>query len=424
MKILYTLLPILFLIYCSCEDEKESSEYLYGAINVNECSPISGNTTKFVQSFGDSGAEKILCVQQTTDDGFVMVGWMHNPESSSDVWFIKIDSEGNEQWNKTFDGNYFNDIGNTDHAKYVHQTADGGYSIVGFQSFTLGDHQDHDDVWLIKTDSQGNGEWDYTYGTAGGSWDNQQGMCHQLTSDGGYIIVGDSDDGGPNTTSSEILLLKVNSQGDQEWIKTFGGSQNDYGRFVQETQDGGYILTGYTYSFGSGDTDIILIKTDANGNEEWYKTYGGNSGDQGYFLLLATDGGYVFGGGTSSFGSGETDAWVIKTDYDGNVQWEKTYGGEFGDWAYSCQYVYDGGYIIGGFTNQNGIYNTWLLKIDEQGNMEWSRGIGGDNIDICYSVQQTSDCGFVIAGQTYSFGDKQGLIVKTDPDGNTVPFGN
>ena len=249
-------------------------------------------------------------------------------------------------------------------------------------------------------------------------------MCHQLTSDGGYIIVGDSDDGGPNTTSSEILLLKVDSQGDQEWIKTFGGSQSDYGRFVQETQDGGYILTGYTYSFGSGETDIILIKTDANGNEEWYKTYGGNSGDQGYFLLLATDGGYVFGGGTSSFGSGETDAWVIKTDYDGNVQWEKTYGGEFGDWAYSCQYVYDGGYIIGGFTNQNGIYNTWLLKIDEQGNMEWSRDIGGDNIDICYSVQQTSDCGFVIAGQTYSFGDKQGLIVKTDPDGNTVPFGN
>ena len=111
MKILHTLLPILFLIYCSCEDEKESSEYLYDAINVNECSPISGNTTKFVQSFGDSGAEKILCVQQTTDDGFVMVGWMHNPESSSDAWFIKTDSEGNEQWNKTFDGNYFNDNG-------------------------------------------------------------------------------------------------------------------------------------------------------------------------------------------------------------------------------------------------------------------------------------------------------------------------
>jgi hypothetical protein len=385
------------------------------------CEPEKEEYKIFIEPFGNGGPEDFNCVKQTKDDGYVVVGWMISPGKYSDMWFIKTDSDGNEEWNKNFGGSepYI------ERANHVHQTSDGGYSILGFKSLPQGYLTSQDEVWLIKTDKNGKGEWNYLYGTAIEDGDDQIGVCHQLTSDGGYIIVGDT----KFRQISDILLLKVDCRGNQEWSKSFGGVSNDYGVFVQETYDGGYILVGNTLSFGSGGQDIILIKTDWEGNEDWKKTFGGESYEYSKFLLLSPDGGYVFGGSTNSFGNGDYDAWIIKTDNMGNIEWEKTYGDEEMDGACSCQHARDGGYIVAGTKSKNDTARVFLLQIGEYGSIKWEKTNIIEEKVYCRSIQQTSDKGFIIAGSSRAFGGPSidtspsgGVLIKTDPDGNTASY--
>jgi hypothetical protein len=159
----------------------------------------------------------------------------------------------------------------------------------------------------LKTDSLGNGEWNVAFGDSG----VDRGQAVQQTADGGYIIAGYTDSFGAGLY--DMLLIKTNSSGTQEWMKTHGGSGRDYGHSVQQTADGGYIVGGYTLSFGAGSEDVWLVKTDANGDEEWSQTYGGTSTDVGYCVQLAADGGHIVAGYTLSFGAGMHDVWLIKT---------------------------------------------------------------------------------------------------------------
>jgi uncharacterized delta-60 repeat protein len=303
---------------------------------------------------------------------------------------------------------------NFDYAYSVQQTSDGGYIIAGYtRSFGAGAA----DVFLIKTDESGNVQWAKTYGGTDGDY----AYSVQQTSDGGYIIAGYTRSFGAG--GSDILLIKTDANGNIIWAKTYGGTSGDVAYSIQQTFDGGYILAGYTASFGAGSWDIFLVKTDANGNIIWAKTYGGTSSDTAYSVQQTSDGGYIIAGYTRSFGTGwDEDVILIKTDANGNLQWAKTYGGTWGAWsdyAHSVQQTSDGGYIVAGLTWSFG--GIFLIKTDANGNIIWVKTYWGTISDYAYSVQQTSDGGYIVAGYTTSFGAGGDiLLIKTDANGNII----
>ena len=223
---------------------------------------------------------------------------------------------------------------------------------------------------------------------------------------------------------SNILLIVPSTSYSyaSQWEKTYGGSTYDFGYSVQQTMDGGYIIAGYTGSYGAGENDVYLIKTDIFGKEVWGKTFGGNSGDYGRSVQQTTDGGYIIAGHTGSFGAGGSDIYLIKTDAAGNKLWSKTYGGPTEDIGYSVQQTKDGGYIIAGYQWQDSGWNTYLIKTNAWGNKLWSKTFAkAGSADYGSSVQQTADGGYIIAGsaQAINYWDDVYLL-KTDSLGNEL----
>ena len=312
------------------------------------------------------------------------------------------------EWVKTFGGN------NNDYGYSVQQTTDGGYIVVGSNaSYGSGNI----DVYLFKTNSFGNERWHETFGGN----NNDEGRSVQQTTDGGYIIAGTTFSYGAG--GSDVYIVKTDASGDEEWQRTFGGNNNDEGRSVQQTTDGGYIIVGDTRSYGAGGSNVYLVKTDASGNKVWQRTFGGGDDDYGYSVQQTFDGGYIIVGDTNSYGAGDYDVYLVKTDAYGYVVWQNT----FGSWAYdsgrSVQQTTDGGYIIVGDTRSYGAgeSDVYFIKTDAYGNIGWQETIGGDWLDECYSVQQTTDGGYIIVGDTNSYGsgDFDVYFIKTDESGNT-----
>jgi TolB-like protein len=369
-------------------------------------SPNPMSATSFAKTYGGTNWDWTSSVQQTSDGGYIVAGWTSSfGAGSADIFLIKTDASGNVQWAKTYGGT------SSDYAYPVQQTSDGGYIVAGWTwSFGAGGG----DIFLIKTDANGNIIWAKTYG--GTSWDEAYSV--QQTSDGGYIVAGWTWSFGVGY--SDFFLIKTDANGNIIWAKTYGGTNRDSAYSVQQTSDGGYIVAGTTWSFGAGSLDIFLIKTDANGNIIWAKTYGGTSWDGAYSVQQTSDGGYIVAGWTWSFGAGYDDIFLIKTDANGNVQWAKTYGGTNYDDAFSVQQTSDGGYIVAGRENYVFAGDIILIKTDANGNIIWAKTYGGTNYDDAFSVQQTSDGGYIVAGGTESFGAGRSdiFLIKTDANGN------
>ena len=322
---------------------------------------------EWTKTFGGLDNDEGYSIQQTTDGGYIITGYTSSFGNYRDVYLVKTDGNGNEQWSQTFGGSY-EEVGFS-----VQQTTDGGYIITGYTTETV--NFIGVDVYLIKTDGNGNEQWSQTFG---GTNSYHQGKSVQQTSDAGYIILGTLEiNGGNGNGKGDIYLIKTDMNGNAQWNKTFGGTYSrEQGESVQQTSDGGYIICGESSNTDSlvvGD-EVCLIKTDMNGDSLWARTFGGLSADsRGNSVQQTIDGGYIIVGMKEDyFGNSGSDVYLIKTDGNGNEQWNKTFGGTEEDDGYSVQQTSDGGYIITGskedeFGNED--IDVYLIKTDTNGNV-------------------------------------------------------
>jgi Domain of unknown function (DUF5122) beta-propeller len=295
----------------------------------------------------------------------------------------------------------------------IQQTSDGGFIVAGYTA-TFGAGKS--DIWILKLNANGNITWQKTYGGSS----SESHPIIQETSDGGFIVAVRTTSFGAGDI--DIWVLKLNSSGNVTWQKTYGGSDSDYVFSIQETLDGGFIVAGSTYSYGAGIEDFLVLKLDANGNVTWQKTYGGSDADYARSIHQTSDGGFIVAGRTYFFEHGQGEGWILKLDANGNVTWQKIYGGSYYDGFNSIQETLDGGYIVAGAHEADATSATkfWVLKLDANGNVTWQKIYGDSkNHDVALSIQQTSDGGFIVAGVTEIDGWNYGVL-KLDANGNVT----
>lgn len=306
----------------------------------------------FQITYGGGSADKGRSIALTSDGGFIVVGETESFGAGwDDFYLLRTDSLADTLWTKTYGGAHF------DEGWSVQETSDGGFVMTGWtRSFGAGSY----DVYVIKTDFNGDTLWTKTLG--GSAWD--AGYAVRETSNGDYIVVGESGSFGPG--SYAVYLSRLNSAGDILWTRTYGGSSEDVGKDVQETSDGGFIITGFTWSFGPAMRNVYVIRTDSIGDTLWTRTYGGPSADEGNSVIETSSGNFLIAGKTDSFGSGESDVYLLMLDANGDTLWTGTYGGPDEDIGFSVEQTGDGGFIVAGeYTSPGaGWPDLYLLRLN------------------------------------------------------------
>jgi len=373
------------------------------------CLPMIGFGQGWEKNFGGISWDRGKSVLQTSDGGFITLGDLNtslvgSSTTTYDAYLIKTDANGDSLWTRTFGG-----VGN-EYGNCIQNTNDGGYIITGWtNSFGNG----MADLWLIKVDSTGIEQWNQTFGGP----DTEMGYSVQQTTDGGYIITGKKYTGWPGN-GYDVYLLKTDSNGIEQWSQTFGNAINypEWGNSVQQTTDGGYIITGQSAS-SNADGEVCLIKTDSLGTQQWIKTFGGTIQDEGRFVQQTTDGGYIITGITNNSGY---KMYLIKTDVNGDSLWTRTFGDVNNDSkGNSVQQTTDGGYIITGEYNSTKL---GLIKTDSIGVEQWTQTFGTtfSSANEGFDVKQTTDGGYIISGQS-GLNGRDVYLIKTDDYGCTSP---
>lgn len=385
--------------------------FSYSGISGDKTQPSNGNLDYWIvktdslgnlqwdKDFGGSDDDALYSIQQTTDGGYILGGTSISGVSGDktkptwglyDYWIIKTDSLGNKQWDKDFGGT------SNDEFFSLQQTHDGGFILGGYSSSGISGDKSQptwgaEDFWIIKTDSLGNKKWDKDFGGT----DYDVLISLQQTADRGYILGGRSvsgisgDKAQPTWGAEDYWIVKIDSIGNKQWDKDFGGIFNDELFFIRQTVDKGYVLGGWSVSGISGDktqptwgdADYWIVKVDSLGNKQWDRDFGGTSSDRVYKISQTTDGGYLISGDSYSPVSGDKtennlgllQTWIVKTDSTGNKQWDKTLhtpgldedgqATETDNGCYTMANISDGG--IGGYKTQpawNNSNDYWLIK--------------------------------------------------------------
>ncbi len=317
----------------------------------------------------------------------------------------------------TNDGSFIQTYGERGPDRGIHiiQTSDENFVIVGNTSTEAKDL----DVYLLKIDASGDTVWTRKFGGPG----DDNGWCIKETSDKGFIIAGFTNSSA--TSPNDVLLIKTDASGKKEWRRQFGGPGDDIGWSIVINNDGGYTIAAQTNSFGNGELDAYLIRTNAGGDTLWTKTFGGSQTDRVFSIDKTSDDGFVAAGITYSYGAGDRDAYLIKTDENGQLLWERTFGGAGYDNAHTVIIDQSNEVILTGYGeywgNSNNM-NIFLKKITMQGEEVWSKTYGGPSHDRAMTVFQTQDEGFILTGFTQSFGQGEWDVyaVKTDSVGDTI----
>ena len=406
---------------------KSGSSYEYARIRWQKC-------------LGGSAFDRGSSIIQTNDGEYVVAGTVGSNDGdveggefhgAYDFWVAKLDNTGSIKWQKCFGGS------DSDTAYSIQQTNDAGYILAGDTNSNDGDiagglHGDYD-IWITKLSSFGVIEWQRCLGGSG----KDTARSVRQTNDGGYIVAGwtYSNDGdvvaAEHHGRADAWVVKLSDKGVIQWQKCLGGSDDDAAESISATNDGGFIVTGATYSKDNDvkgkhnpnvrNSDLWVVKLNSAGTIQWQKCLGGSSNDWGYSIQQASDGGYIVGGktwsddGDVSENHGQFDSWIVKLDNAGAIQWQKSLGGSHTDEAYAIKQTGDGGFIIAGDTYSNDgdvdssyvapdhiFPDFWIVKLDNEGNIEWKKALGGSRADIAHSIDQTNDGKYIIAGVTQS----------------------
>ncbi len=375
---------------------------------------------------GGSSGDEANSIQQTTDGGFIVAGRSVSSDGDvsqsfggNDVWIVKIDTAGDIIWEKSFGGSTW------DEARCIQQTNNGGFIVAGHSNSNDGDvtgNHGNDDYWIVNLDSAGNLVWQKSFGGSG----DEEAYSIQQTNDGGFIVAGWSNSNDSDVTGNhgnhDFWIIKLDSIGNLIWQKSFGGSNEDDAHSIQQTMDGGYLVTGASRSNDGdvtgnhGDDDFWVVKLDLNGGLVWQKCFGGTYVEYGHSGLQTPYGNFIIAGWTGSVdgdvsgNNGSADYWIIKLDSNGNLTWQKCLGGTDGDMANYISLTKGDGFIVtgssisddGDVSENNGLHDYWVSKLDSTGNLEWQKSLGGSSQDDAYCIQQTADDGFIVAGVTHS----------------------
>jgi hypothetical protein len=358
--------------------------------------------------FTDEQANSVI---ETNEGEYLFAG---HTESGPKVVakLVKVDTEGFTQWENRYDIHY------SQSPNVVIETSNGGYLFAG-RTESIGNSGT--DVWLVKVDTEGTVRWEQTYGGDGTSEANSV----IETSDGNYLLAGKTtpSEGG----QSDALLMEVSPDGRPQWERAYGVGGADEINSLVETSDGSYLLAGGKSS-ESGGLQAWVVKVDTEGAIQWEQTYGGDGNDWANPVIETADGSYLVANVTESIGNGEGDAWLVNVDTDGVTQWEKTYGGNATDWPNTLIETSDGGYLFAGTTASVGSAKNdgWLVKIDTEGTIQWEQTYGEAEENWGYSVIETSDRSYLLAGESVSEqSPTDAWLVKIgDGDDATTPYVN
>ncbi|UUX91879.1 6-bladed beta-propeller [Methanoplanus endosymbiosus] len=418
-------------------------------INVTKTPPSPA--IEWQRCLGGSNDDSANSVSLTSDGGYIATGYTQSDDGdvsgnhgSGDLWVVKLSDAGSLLWQKCLGGS------NWDEGRSISQTSNGGYIATGFTCSTDGDvsgNHGYRDLWVVRLSDEGTLMWQRCFG--GNSTDSGQSISR--TSDGGYIVAGytKSDDGdvSGNHGLIDVWVVKMSENGTLEWQKCLGGSNYDESFSIHQTSDGGYIVGGYTksddgdVSGNHGSVDVWVVRLSENGTLKWQKCLGGSETDVGYDISLTSDGGYILTGYTYSddgdvSGNHGCEMWVVKLSGDGTLEWQKCLGGSYESNGSGIVQTSDGGYIVAGTTYSNdgdvsgnhGCYDIWIVRLSESGTLKWQKCLGGSNWDFGFSISQVSDGGYIVAGYAGSddgnvfgnHGDYDVWAVKLAPDSGEI----
>jgi len=419
MKQLFRILFASFIIY-GCSDSDSSSKII--------------PQLDFVKTLGGTKNESAQSVIKTTDGGYAIAGFTQSINGdvtdkiveNFDYWLLKFDSNDNLLWTKTYGGT------NDERAYKIIQTNDGGFALIGYAKSNdqdVSNNEGFEDIWLVKTDASGTIQWEKSYGFSG----SDKAFSIIQTSDGGFFVSGTLDvsasTGAGNDKNSkrrhaggDYWGLKLDANGTKVWRRYFGGSFTDVAYDAVQTSDNGFIIIGSSdsddvdISNTKGGYDFWVVKVNKDGNRVWEKSFGGSQIDEARNITKTNDGNYLITGDSRSNDAdvtnskGAADIWLIKISDDGNLIWQKSYGGSSFDVSRDITPTSDNGYIIvGSSRSQDGDVDTnqgqndvWVLKIDNSGDLEWQKSFGGTDIDFAYSAVELNDESIIIVGESSS----------------------